>query len=224
MRTFNRRFSYILILLFLLPVLWLTASCSKEKEENGFHNTLLKYSNQEIFYQTLKTLCGQEFYGKTTYPDDPDHEMVGADLYMRIASCTDKEIRMPFMVNDDRSRTWVITWGEEGLLLKHDHRYEDGTPEEITQYGGFADHRGTSFRQFFPADDETREMLPEAATNVWMMEIDLKNQAFIYYLERHDKPRYRAEFSFTYSSNTVLIATPLWMGFSFHENESSLQG
>jgi hypothetical protein len=25
---------------------------------------------------------------------------------------------------------------EEGLQLKHDHRHEDGTPDEVTMYGG----------------------------------------------------------------------------------------
>ena len=37
--------------------------------------------------------------------------------------------------------------------------------------------------------------LSAASTNVWMMEVNLDSMTFIYYLERHGNPRYRAEFS-----------------------------
>jgi hypothetical protein len=63
----------------------------------------------------------------------------------------------------------------------------------LTGYGGYADERGTSTQQFFPADDHTAEILPEAATNVWMMELTEDTGQFIYYLERHAEPRFRAE-------------------------------
>ncbi|MDG5768070.1 hypothetical protein QA596_11415 [Balneolales bacterium ANBcel1] len=186
-------FSHRLSLLTLLVALSLSGlACNGEEPvvtEEEFQLT-----THEAFFETLRSLCDQEFYGETTYPEDPDHEMVGAELYMHVAVCEENEIRIPFHVDDNTSRTWVLTLQDGDLLLKHDHRHEDGTPEDLTNYGGFADHRGDAFRQFFPADDETAEMLPEASTNVWMMEVDLEEMTFVYYLERHDEPRYRAEF------------------------------
>ena len=59
-------------------------------------------------------------------------------------SCDLAEIRIPFHVGEDRSRTWVMTPTSVGLRLKHDHRHEDGSEDEVTQYGG--DTRGTGRR------------------------------------------------------------------------------
>lgn len=150
---------------------------------------------QQAFFDGLSDLCDEQYYGASVFPDDPEDAMYGSKLTMTVESCTDREIRVPFYVDEDSSRTWVITRTDEGLLLKHDHRYPDGTPHELTNYGGYASESGTATRQFFEADAETEEMLPEASTNVWMLEIDKDNNQFIYYLERHDKPRFRAEFS-----------------------------
>jgi hypothetical protein len=92
----------------------------------------------------------------------------------------------------------VLELRDEGLHLYHDHLGDVRTMEDLGDgdyhgYGGYADDRGSGIRQYFPADDVTAEMIPAAATNVWMMELDLENDRFIYYLERHDQPRFRAE-------------------------------
>ncbi len=121
--------------------------------------------------------------------------MVGVDLTMHIESCGEHEIRIPFIVNKDSSRTWVITLlDDDTLLLKHDHRYPDGTPHSLTNYGEFASDDGTVNNQYFEADQETKEMLPVASTNVWMMELNKEKNKFVYDLERYNESRYRAEF------------------------------
>lgn len=149
----------------------------------------------EAFFQNLTGLCGEQFHGEGLFPDDPGHELIDVNLLLMVASCEDDEIRIPFHAGEDRSRTFVITHGDEGLHLRHSHRYEDGTPHDLTNYGGYANMEGDAERQFFEADQRTVEMLPEAATNVWMMEMDLENGTFVYYLERHNEPRFRAEFT-----------------------------
>ncbi|MGF1669387.1 MAG: hypothetical protein ACFCU6_02990 [Balneolaceae bacterium] len=160
--------------------------CASDRQEQ---------SSQEQFFSLLQDLCGEEFEGDTVFPDDPEHDFYDAELYMKIESCTDNEIRIPFYVNDDRSRTWVITRTDQGLLLKHDHRDpETGIEHDLTQYGGYSNVHGAANVQYFEADDETAEMLPEASTNVWMLEVNPEEGKFVYYLERHDQPRYRAEF------------------------------
>ncbi len=110
-----------------------------------------------------------------------------------IDSCID-EIRIPFRVGEDKSRTWILSLDDRGLLFKHDHRHADGTPDKVTMYGGWAAPEGTAHRQQFPADSDTRKLIPEAATNVWVIEMDKEKQQLVYYLERHNEPRYRAVF------------------------------
>jgi len=149
---------------------------------------------QDAFFELLSSQCGEVFSGEGVYPDDPDHELINTPLVATVESCTDNEIRIPLDAGEDRSRTWIITKTDQGLLLKHDHRDpETGEEHDLTNYGGYATRDGTDNRQYFAADDETSEMLPEAVTNVWMMELNAETGEFIYYLERHQEPRFRAE-------------------------------
>ena len=46
------------------------------------------------------------------------------------------EIRMPFIVGENTSRTWILRKAKGGLALKHDHMQEDGKPDSISNYGG----------------------------------------------------------------------------------------
>ncbi|HXH68860.1 MAG TPA: hypothetical protein VNI60_00795 [Pyrinomonadaceae bacterium] len=149
---------------------------------------------QKAFFKKLKKMCGKTFEGATEFPTNADHALVGKKLLMKIETCTDTEIRIPFLVGEDKSRTWIITLDDKGLLFKHDHRHADGTPDKITNYGGFASADGTKFTQKFPADADTAKLIPEATTNVWTLQTDERKKRFMYQLERDDKLRYRAFF------------------------------
>ena len=140
-------------------------------------------------------MCGQRFEGATQFPQNADHPLAGKRLIMSVESCGEGELRIPFHVGEDKSRTWILTLTEKGLLFKHDHRHADGTPDKITMYGGWAAPGGTPYLQRFPADAETAKLIPEAATNVWTLQIIPEKQQFTYYLERHDDLRYRALFN-----------------------------
>ena len=146
------------------------------------------------FMTNLNALCGKKFEGKTVFPSDPNHDFAGKQLIMFVKDCNSKQIRIPFSVGNDKSRTWLITKTESGLQLKHDHRYEDGSPHELTMYGGDNDKTGTQWRQSFPADELTYQLVPKGKTNIWTLEIDLKSQTFWYRLTRHGKKRYSASF------------------------------
>jgi hypothetical protein len=149
------------------------------------------------FLSHFSQYCGQSFAGKTVFPDDPEHDFAGKKLIMTIAECSEKEIRVPFQVGENTSRTWIITRTNKGLLLKHDHRHEDGTPDEVTMYGGYEDQASTALKVNFAADEATATMLPEASTNVWTLSFDKDNKHFIYSLTRHNQPRYEAIFDLT---------------------------
>lgn len=150
---------------------------------------------QKAFFKNVKKLCGRKFEGATDFPaGDPSHPLMGKRLVMHVETCGEREIRIPFRVGADRSRTWVLTMTSAGLLFKHDHRHADGTPDRVTNYGGLASGDGTAREQRFAADAFTAALIPEAKTNVWTMRIDEGQKRFTYYLERDGAPRYRAYF------------------------------
>lgn len=150
-------------------------------------------SHQQAFFDNMQALCGQVFSGYSTFPDDTSHDFWGHLLVADFTSCEDEQIKIRFDVGENRSRTWVLTQTAKGLLLKHDHRHADGTPDEITNYGGWATDTGDAWQQHFAADAETAELIPAAATNVWMLQYNPSTQVLTYDLKRHDKPRYQAQ-------------------------------
>jgi len=156
---------------------------------------------QRAFFETLKKMSGQRFEGETQFPLNGDHPLAGKRLIISVEACGESELRIPFHVGTDKSRTWILTLTEKGLLFKHDHRHADGTPDKITMYGGWATPGGTPYLQRFRADEETAKLIPEAATNVWTLQIIPDKQQFTYSLERHAEPRYRALFNLKPLSN-----------------------
>jgi hypothetical protein len=150
---------------------------------------------QRAFLDQYEPYCGQTFAGRSVMVDlGDDHPLDGARLRMILESCEADEIRIPFQVDDDRSRTWILTRDDRGLRLAHDHRYEDGTEHEANFYGGYADDTGSATRQRFPADDRTIADRPAREINVWEKEFDLENAKYYYRLYLRGELRYEAEF------------------------------
>jgi len=148
--------------------------------------------SQDEFFRMVASFCGTSFTGQSSFPEDPGDAFRGKELVAHIKTCNADEIRIPFSVGEDHSRTWVLRRVEGGLQLKHDHRHADGTPDEVTMYGGTTLSAGSHLAQSFPADDYTAELIPEAATNEWFLTFSEDGTELTYYLERHGKPRFRA--------------------------------
>ena len=151
--------------------------------------------SRAAFFDKIASLCGAVFEGYSSFPNDPEDSFAGKLLVATVASCTDDEIRIPFWVGENKSRTWILTRTSEALLLKHDHRHEDGTPDEITMYGGWATAEGTPTSQSFPADAHTKQLIPAAATNLWTLSLSKDARALTYDLQRNSEPRFRATLS-----------------------------
>ena len=147
---------------------------------------------QTMFFERIRSMCGARFEGQSIFPDDPQDSFYGLPLVAVVQSCEEREIRIPFHVGDDTSRTWVLRRVAGGLELKHDHRHADGTPDEITLYGGTTAESGTGLAQSFPADEYTAALIPDAATNEWFLTLSDEGRALTYYLERHGAPRFKA--------------------------------
>ncbi len=146
----------------------------------------------DAFYDTVRALCGKSFQGEMTYPTEGQDSFRNKTLVAEVSECTDDAIKIPFKVGDDASRTWVLSKLGNQLQFKHDHRHKDGTPDEITNYGGMANVSGDQRSQSFPADEFTQALIPEAATNVWTLSFSEDLRTLTYHLERHGKPRFTA--------------------------------
>lgn len=147
-------------------------------------NSLFAFSQSTAkndFWNKISAHCGKSFEGKITSPGK-NEGFDGKKLVMHVKGCEENVLKIPFMVGDDRSRTWVLTNEADGILLKHDHRLESGVPDSVTQYGGKSTNTGTAKMQFFPADQETCDLLGYACFNVWWITIDEKS--FTYNLKR----------------------------------------
>lgn len=185
----------------LLPLLtilfFLSMACSEEEAQTYSIAEIEEISPHDEFFTNLYALCGETFVGSSTYPESDDHVLVGTELRAHLSSCDENTIYIDLIRGGDTwHATWVVSQRDDGLHLYHDHIGEKEYPEgeePLTGYGGYADDRGTATKQYFPADDYTAEILPEASTNVWMMEMEPENGTFVYYLERHQEPRFRAE-------------------------------
>lgn len=152
---------------------------------------------QDGFFASLTALCGRAFEGSIVEGNASDTAFAGKTLTMHVRQCSEREIRIPFHVGEDRSRTWIVTRTGEGLRLKHDHRHADGSEDAVTQYGGDTDEAGSATTQEFPADAFTARLLPAAATNVWTMEV-VPGRRFAYALRREGTDRrFRVEFDLT---------------------------
>jgi hypothetical protein len=155
----------------------------------------------DTFYKNIAALCGKSFAGRivanTPASSTPD-PFEGKALVMQVRECSDSELRIPFHVGDDHSRTWVITRQGASLRLKHDHRHADGSPDATTMYGGDTRDAGTATRQEFPVDAESIAMfqvqgMRASLTNTWAMEITPGSE-FVYELSRPGGRLFRVSF------------------------------
>ncbi len=157
-------------------------------------------SPQDVFMTRLNALCGQRFEGRVVTTDAADDRFRSQRLVMHVRDCSPSEVRIPFSVGEDRSRTWIVTRTAEGLRLKHDHRHEDGTVDVLHMYGGDTIGAGTAERQEFPVDAFSIALFNANAaavstTNVWAMEMH-PDRMFAYELRRSNR-HFRVEFDLT---------------------------
>ena len=156
-------------------------------------------AEQQAFWSSLESLCGKAFEGRVVEDSSASPDFAGKTLVMHVRQCDEHRILVPFHVGENRSRTWVFTRTAEGLRLKHDHRHEDGSEDQITQYGGDTKVVGQATLQEFHADAHTAGLIPAAATNVWTVEI-VPGEVFAYALRREGTDRrFRVEFDLTQS-------------------------
>lgn len=153
---------------------------------------------QQDFFSSVAQLCGKAFAGKVSV-DNAGSTFSEQPLVMHVRRCGDLRIEIPFHVGENASRTWVISKTGGGLMLKHDHRHQDGSEDRVTQYGGHTTEAGWAQVQSFPADPFTqdlfvREGLPQSIGNTWQMYV--YPETFTYRLVRQGR-EFRVDFDLT---------------------------
>lgn len=146
----------------------------------------------DTFLANLGAQCGRAYGGRITERPASDEIFRGDEaLIVHFRECSASETRLPFHVEEDRSRTWILTRTDSGIDLRHDHRHEDGSPDESTMYGAHTAAPGSATRQEFlrePADDGTR--------SGWAIEI-VPGERYTYGTILDGAWRYRLDFDLT---------------------------
>jgi hypothetical protein len=148
---------------------------------------------QRAFFENLRALCGRTFGGRTILAPVTDRTFEPARLFMVVEECERDEIRVPFIVGGDDSRTWVFQMRDDGLTFFHEHVRPDGTPHDVSGFGGHASDDGSPIFQSFP-DFWATEATPAAEHRIWRLRFDHENDLFVYYLDRGGLPAYRLVF------------------------------
>lgn len=155
-------------------------------------------SPADSLWSAIRPLCGKAFEGRVVEGTEASDEAFRKErLVMHVRDCSADEIRIPFHVGENRSRTWVLTRTADGVRLKHDHRHEDGTEDRISQYGGDTRAIGDPLALDFHADEFTAKLIPTAATNIWTIAVQ-PGKTFTYALRREAQGRrFKVEFDLT---------------------------
>jgi hypothetical protein len=168
-------------------------------------------AEQEAFWARLEAHCGKAYSGAladATAYYRPGVE--GREATIHFFSCEAERIHVPFHLEDNRSRNWILTRSDGVLRLKHDHRYEDGREEVVSQYGGDAHGLGLPTRQIFYADAYTGELLPDRADNFWFLDF-VDEDALEYGVHW---PRLGHSVRFTFDLSQPVAAPPAPWGYT----------
>jgi hypothetical protein len=145
---------------------------------------------QEAFLATLALHCGQAYHGVITQRPETDTLFRGDEiLTVDFRRCEANRLEIPFHVEENRSRTWLLTRTTVGIDLRHDHRHPDGTPESGTStwYGGHTLAAGSSDRQ---------EFLRTGARTGWAIEV-VPHERYTYGTINEGEWVYRLDFDLT---------------------------
>lgn len=172
----------------------LALSCNQNTTETPLENQeteLTEVSSNSVqpkenlgldFRNELEKHCGKAYEGVIVAGAEPGDGFHGERLVMQVLSCEENQIKIPFYVGDDKSRTWILNFLGDRIQLKHDHRLESGIDDEVTMYGGTSTNTGFKDMQIFMADQETCNLIDYACGNVWWMTVD--ETSFTYNLRR----------------------------------------
>lgn len=138
----------------------------------------------DVWWQRLQALCGHAYAGQLIRAPADDRTFRDRRVVMHVRDCTPRRVRIPLVIDEDHSRTWIFSRVPGGIEFRHDHRHEDGRPDAVTMYGGVTSNAGSADTQMFPADDRTAGVIPGSGQrSVWLVEIH-PGERFVYAANR----------------------------------------
>lgn len=160
----------------LLP--WIIFSCSEEAPDTQFDYApeeaavAMEIAPEQLaFWENIQAHCGNAYRGELA-DATPYYQSFEADeITIHVRECSESLTHISLHLDNDHSRNLLLTKAEGTLRLKHDHRNEDGSEKEVTQYGGDAPKPGLETRQIFEADAHTSGMLPKRSDNFWFLDL-----------------------------------------------------
>jgi hypothetical protein len=185
-------------------MMWATAlgACGDGGRNGGERElaTLLSEHPQDQFWAAMQQQCGNAYPGRLVLEPPGDDMLTGTEeLIVHWRECSDTLLRIPFHIQNetdgswDRSRTWVFLRHASTLELRHDHRHDDGTPDEQTWYGASTVAGGEAGWQEFIRPDRTAE---DGSRVGWRIEI-IPAQRYTYGTIRGDEYTWRVDFNLT---------------------------
>jgi hypothetical protein len=188
-----------ILIFFIFTFMFAACSQRRQAEQRVEDDTarVLLSEEEAAFLKQFNNLYGKSFSGKQVFMAEGRESWAHLDFTMHVSKYSEGVVHVPFHLNGDTSRTWMFLAEEEGLRFRHDHRHPDGTPEEVTLYGGYADGLGTAYRQSFPADEYTCRMLPNSCHAVWVAAFSEDLTTFSYMLYNHGELLFQADFDLT---------------------------
>lgn len=161
---------------FLLATTALVATACQPQSQNP----------QDAFMAAFTPYCGQAYAAEVVADNQPSAAWQ-QDLVVHIRDCESDTIRMPLHVGDDRSRTWVLNRTADGIDFQHIHLHQDGTPDDVSPYGGHTVAVGSADMQAFPVDSASKALfvdngLDVSTNNTWI--ISFEGQTMFYELTR----------------------------------------
>jgi hypothetical protein len=180
--------------LVLIPGVLLSLSCAPAiTPVSSAPSTVDLVTPQTAFWRQLQALCSSATRAAEgrllKAPEGNTQVDPNARLVVHFWECGDRELRFPFHVGENRSRTWVFIRHDDRLELRHDHRHRDGTEEENTWYGASTMAEGTANRQEFVRDRDGVLM-------GWRVEIE-PGRHYSYGTIRDGEWRHHLEFDLT---------------------------
>lgn len=129
-------------------------------------------------FDRLQTLCDQAFSGRVAINEPVDADPAYQQSPVLGIRCIGPYRILAISFGDDRSRSMVLSKDRAGLQgLRHLHSNADGSPQELTEYGGYAHQGQTSAeRVVFPATQESAVKfqnlgLDARADSVWTLSL-----------------------------------------------------
>lgn len=151
------------------------------------------------FWNALLDHCDRAYAGRVEDAEPADLPWHGETLVMHVRRCTPAQIDIAISVGENRSQTWQLIRTAQGLSMRHDLRFPDGTATALSGWRGDAQADADPKRLRFVPDaaaralfeDHSREDLLESE---WTLELDPERG--LSYAIQTAKQRYRIVFSF----------------------------